>query len=326
MGQEYFTGSAELAAQLNCSKRVINNVVDYALPPECGNSWLAEAHPADGLFIANAYLALPQPMVREYAISQPGIWLCSLHCGAVTIEEPGKGKRQLQCGIHLLQTGRKPFTITYEAGARISYTAIWLFADFIDRCLQKQTPEQSYCLPAYRQWQFEQYNTPDILFLFEQLKYAIRIAGVPLLYYESKVAELLSLIMRNVRDKWFWQRHLRQNRCQHVTYQNKRYMMLVKAEIDENLLAFPPVSRLAEIAGMGPTKLRQCFKSTFGLTMGDYVRREKMNAAMRMLSNDDLSVKNIAAAIGYKNTSQFIASFKKVHGFTPNAFRKLFGL
>jgi len=34
----------------------------------------------------------------------------------------------------------------------------------------------------------------------------------------------------------------------------------------------------------------------------------------------------IAAAVGYKNSSQLIANFKKVHGFTPNEFRKLFGL
>lgn len=326
LGNEYFTGSAELSVQLGCTKNAVNNVVEYALPPECGNGWLMEVHPADGLFIANAYFTLPQPVVRAYVISQPGIWLCSLSCGPVSIQEAGKRNRRLQSGIHLVQTGRSPFKITYGAGERIGFTGIWLFSDFIDTHLRGRPPEPSYLLPGYGQWQLEQYNTPDILLLFEQLKYAIRIAGVPLAYYESKAGELLALMMRNIRETWFWERHLRPNRGRHVTYQNRRYMLLVKAEIDKNLLELPPASRLAAIAGMGATKLRQCFKSTFGLTMDDYVRREKMKEAMRLLSNDDLSIKNVAAAVGYKNSSQFIASFKKIHGFTPNAFRKLFGL
>lgn len=326
LGNEYFTGSAELAAQLGCTRNVVNNVVDYVLPPECGNGWLMEAHPADGLFVANAYFILQEPVVREYAVSQRGVWLCSLSSGVVSILESGKKARRLQNGIHLVQTGRKPFRIVYGEGNRIGFTGIWLFDEFVQAYLRDRPSEPSYLLPAYGDWQFGHYNTPDILLLFEQLKYAIRIAGAPLFYYESKAGELLALIMRNSRDDWFCKRHLQQGRRQHVTYQNRRYMMLVKAEIDKNIIEPPPVTRLASIAGMGATKLRQCFKETFGITMDAYARREKMKAAMRLLSNDDLNIKNIAAAVGYKNTSQFIASFKKVHGFTPNAFRKLFGL
>ncbi|QDR79513.1 helix-turn-helix domain-containing protein [Sporomusa termitida] len=322
MGNEYFTGSAELAVQLGCTQQAVNNIVEYALPPAGGNSWLLEAHPAAGLFVANAYFILPAPVVREYAVRHRGVWLCALSSGVVSILESGKKARPLQNGIHLVQTGKKPFKIVYGEGKRISFTGIWLFDDFV----QARPPEPSYFLPDYGDWQFAQYNTPDILLLFEQLKYALRIAGVPLSYYESKAGELLALIQRNSRDDWFCERHLRQQRRRHVTYQNKRYMFQVKAEIDKNIMAPPPVSRLAVIAGMGATKLRQCFKETFGLTMDAYMRRERMMAAMRLLSNDDLNIKNIAAAVGYKNTSQFIASFKKVHGFTPNAFRKLFGL
>lgn len=323
---EYLKGSAELADQLGCTKIDQNNVAEYRLPLEHGDSWLMEAHPSTGLFVTNAYVTLLKPVVREYDIRQNGRWLCSVTSGVITILEPGKKARRLQPGIHLVQTGRQPFKIVFGADAPIWFTSIWLFDNYIHAHLQDKPVEPSYNFTDYDGWQFAQYNTPDILLLFEQLKFALRIASVPLMYYENKIGELLALIIRNVRYEWFWKRQLQEERRRYVTYQNKKYMFLVKEELDKNILNPPSIKQLTAIAGMGATKLRQCFKGTFGITMDEYIRQEKMKEAMRLLSNDDLNIKNIAAAVGYKNSSQFIAKFKMVHGFTPNEFRKLFGL
>jgi AraC-like DNA-binding protein len=323
---EYLTGSAELAAQLGCTKINQNNVAEYHLPPEHGDSWLMEAHPAAGLFVTNAYVTLLKPVVREYDIRQNGRWLCSVTNGVITILEPGKKARRLQPGIHLVQTGRQPFKMVFGTDAPIWFTSIWLFDEWIHAHLQDKPVEPSYNFADYGGWQIAQYNTPDILLLFEQLKFALRIASVPLMYYENKIGELLALIIRNVRYEWFWKRQLQEERRSYVTYQNKKYMFLVKEELDKDILNPPSIKQLTAVAGMGATKLRQCFKKIFGVTMDEYVRQEKMKEAMRLLSNDDLNIKNIAAAVGYKNSSQLIANFKKVHGFTPNEFRKLFGL
>ncbi len=323
---EYSMGNAELAAQLDCIKIEQNNVIEYRLPPEHGDSWLMEAHPSPGLFVTNAFITLLKPMIREYDIRQKGRWLCAVASGVITIFEPGKKARRLKPGIHMVQTGRQPFKIVFDTEAPIWFTSIWLFDEWIDNHLRDKPTETSYNFTDYDSWQFPQYNTPDIVLLFEQLKFALRIASVPLLYYENKIGELLSLIIRNIRYEWFWKRQLKEERRHYVTYQNKKYMLLVKDALDENLLNPPSTKQLTAVANMGATKLRQCFKKTFGVTMDVYVRQEKMKEAMRLLSKDDLSIKNIATAIGYKNCSQFIASFKKVHGFTPNQFRKLFGL
>ncbi|MFT4142880.1 MAG: AraC family transcriptional regulator [Mobilitalea sp.] len=45
-----------------------------------------------------------------------------------------------------------------------------------------------------------------------------------------------------------------------------------------------------------------------------------------MLARDDLSIKNISTLCGYENPAKFAAAFKDVHGITPSAFRKGFGL
>lgn len=68
---------------------------------------------------------------------------------------------------------------------------------------------------------------------------------------------------------------------------------------------------LAAIAGMGATKLRQSFKLWYGMTIAEYIRQQKLKYALRLLSDDDRSISNIAALIGYESASKFAMAFKK---------------
>lgn len=51
-----------------------------------------------------------------------------------------------------------------------------------------------------------------------------------------------------------------------------------------------------------------------------------MNYALRLLWNDEMSIKNISSFLGYARPSKFTAAFKKVHGMTPGEVRKSFNL
>ncbi len=69
-----------------------------------------------------------------------------------------------------------------------------------------------------------------------------------------------------------------------------------------------------------PTLYRQ-FKQTTGLAPKDYAKQVRRARAEDLLAGTDLSVKEIAARLGYHSASHFSLEFKSAHGKAPSHFR-----
>ncbi|SFM00291.1 helix-turn-helix domain-containing protein [Pelosinus propionicus] len=323
---EYFKGNEDLMMHLGCTKKDDGNVSRYRLPSENGNSWLVDVKPRPGLIITNAYFTLHQSVTWMCEIEQPGLWLCSFDCGDMTIVEKGKKTRQLQRGVHLLVNRGKSFKKIFGSEEPIRYTAAWIFSDFITKYLKDRGWVEPLSIDDALNWESHCYNVPELVLAFEQLKYGIRQKEPPLMYLETKIIEILSLIVLNMGLNGYDERFEKTKRAKFLTYQNMKFIMRVKAELDKNILSPPPIRDLAVIAGMGTTKLRLLFKAHYKLTIADYVRQEKMNYALRLLWKDDMSIQNISTFLGYESPSKFTVAFKKVHGLTPRDARKVFNL
>lgn len=324
---EYLTGNAGLAKQFGCSTKNFGNGVVYSFPPENGNSWLVDIHPSPGLFFTNAYFTLKETVIREYSMEHSALWILSVAYGEITVIEKGKKARTLTQGIHLLICQDKPFKVIYGSSQSVRYTGMLVFNDCLQRYLQAHPLESPFTLIEAACWDPIQYNTPDIVMVFEQLTYAIRnaIAPLPFMYYESKMGELIGLILRNTRAPNFWGNYLQKSHNQkHLTYQNKKYIWKVKAELDKDILHPPSMEALSAIAEMGATKLRQCFKLWYGITIAGYIRQQKLKYALRLLSDDDRSISNIAVIVGYESASKFALAFKKMYHVSPSEVRRSF--
>jgi AraC-like DNA-binding protein len=319
-------GSEELAAQLGGEKLNYRNGIQYKLAPEADNSWLVDIHPAPGLFVTRAYFKPVKSITINYTFPHNCLWLCSFDSGNLTITEKGKKARQLQPGMHLIVHHGQSVKVTFTAPARQVYTSIMICDHFIATYFKDRHQEQLFTVGNALSWNLPQYDTPEIMLVFDQLKCAVLNAQVALVYYESKAMELLSIIQRNHQHEMGWKKYLKSERKNHLSYQNRKYIWLVKAELDRNILMPPKLDKLAILAEMSVPKLYRCFKQWYGMTIADYVREEKMKYAMRLLWSDELSIKNIAETVGYESHGKFTAAFKKVHGFTPSQFRKSFGL
>lgn len=87
----------------------------------------------------------------------------------------------------------------------------------------------------------------------------------------------------------------------------------------------PGLARLASVAGVHPVHLSREFHRHYRMTIGEYIRRRRVEHASELLSNSDLSLAEIASACGFSDQSHFCALFKKHSGLTPAKFRKLAG-
>lgn len=80
---------------------------------------------------------------------------------------------------------------------------------------------------------------------------------------------------------------------------------------------------LAKIANVHPVHLSRQFPKYFKATLGDYIRTIKVQKALSLLPDKNLSLTKISTECGFADQSHFIRCFKSCHQLTPLHFRKL---
>ena len=80
---------------------------------------------------------------------------------------------------------------------------------------------------------------------------------------------------------------------------------------------------LAKIADIHPVHLSRDFSKYFHTTLGDYIRQLKVQQALSLMPNKDLSLTEISAQCNFSDQSHFIRTFKSYQHMTPLSYRKL---
>jgi len=93
--------------------------------------------------------------------------------------------------------------------------------------------------------------------------------------------------------------------------------------IEEHLDAGLTLEQMASAAHLSAYHFARQFKAATGMPPHQYVLARRVDRAQRFLqSNDDLSLAEIAARVGFSDQSQFTHHFKRVIGVTPHKFRR----
>lgn len=109
-----------------------------------------------------------------------------------------------------------------------------------------------------------------------------------------------------------------------VRAKNKPYQIeKCRAYIGENIFRKITVAEVAEYVGLHPHYLSTLFAEHEGITLKDYIQREKVNGACHLLRFSNLSVSEIALRFGYKSQSKFTEIFRKWQAMTPTEYRNL---
>lgn len=86
--------------------------------------------------------------------------------------------------------------------------------------------------------------------------------------------------------------------------------------VDEETEKFPSIIKLARIAQMSSTKLKQRFKQVYGYRLYEFYNKQRLEKA-RELIIQGITPKEAGYTIGFSDVSNFTKAFKKEYGFTP---------
>jgi AraC family transcriptional regulator len=81
------------------------------------------------------------------------------------------------------------------------------------------------------------------------------------------------------------------------------------------------LSEIAAEAGVHPVHLAREFRKYYGTSVGEYLRRVRIEYACRELIGSNAAVTNIAFAAGFADQSHFSRTFKRLCGTTPGRYR-----
>lgn len=82
----------------------------------------------------------------------------------------------------------------------------------------------------------------------------------------------------------------------------------------------------ADLLHVTPNHLNKCIKAQFGITASEFINQSLITEAKALLGITEMSISEVASAIGIDDYSYFSRFFKKHTGITPRAYRKMIDL
>lgn len=102
-----------------------------------------------------------------------------------------------------------------------------------------------------------------------------------------------------------------------------KWLRRAKEMIDAKFLDVPSLTSIAKEAGIHPVHLSREFRRYFSCTVGDYMRKLRVDHASRMLTGGRTPLVEIASVCGFADQSHFSSTFKRTVGITPARFREM---
>jgi AraC family transcriptional regulator len=102
-----------------------------------------------------------------------------------------------------------------------------------------------------------------------------------------------------------------------------RWLRTAREFIEANLLRPLGLVEIANAAGVHRVHLAREFRRYFKCTVGEYIRRRRVEHACHLIAHTNMPLSEIASKCGFSDQSHFSATFRKQVGATPARFRAL---
>ena len=232
------------------------------------------------------------------------------------------GRRKMQPvgkGIFCYVNTQKTTYVYCEKGKPVRFTKVILTRKYFDSFFREHYGKDYEQTKSAQEYLLRNPNLPELNFVFQQIR-DCQAEGNPLrLYLESKVLELLSLVMKGMEKE---EEHIPVR----LDYKDIRGLKKSVTYMKKDLAAYPSGAKLAQNAGMSTTRYQLAFRKYFGTTPYEYLKEMRLNQALFLLKNSDCGIAVIAAKVGYHHSGHFAKLFKNVYGMGPREYRNLCGI
>lgn len=96
----------------------------------------------------------------------------------------------------------------------------------------------------------------------------------------------------------------------------------IQQYISENLNGDLSLVKLGELVYFNPSYLSRLFKQVTGFNLSEYICDLKISRAKQILENSSIKINDIAEALGFNSSTNFIRFFKKITKSTPQEYRE----
>ena len=93
--------------------------------------------------------------------------------------------------------------------------------------------------------------------------------------------------------------------------------------VDSHLAQDISLEQMADYAGVSSFYLSKLFKEEKGFTFINFISDKRLEKARQLLTETDLSIKEITAEVGYNDQNYFSRIFKNKYGLSPKEYRQI---
>lgn len=179
---------------------------------------------------------------------------------------------------------------------------------------QKEFPEPFFNNTTGNLFETDLPINPIIGGIINEIKNCNRKGVFKRIFIENKVQELLLLQLELNLNQ-------RTQKIRGLNEEDISKLYQAKLLLDTNFTEPPNLTDLSTSVLLSETKLRNGFKSYFGMSIKSYEIGLKMKYALELLQSNKHNITEVAYLSGYNGLVQFSTAFKKVYGCSPKKFQ-----
>lgn len=172
----------------------------------------------------------------------------------------------------------------------------------------------------------------EISTIIQRLRSMSEVNELTPIYLESKILESIALLSKELNSS---PENIFTNQLNYgkIKIGKDRYITLTASDahaiqkahdiLTEEACNPPTIKALSKIVFLNEQKLKAGFSAKYHMSISEYTNSIRMTMAENLLSTTELSIDEISKQLGYNYSGNFVKMFKKTHGKTPLAFRKL---
>jgi AraC-like DNA-binding protein len=153
--------------------------------------------------------------------------------------------------------------------------------------------------------------------LIGQIRTSPYVGDLSRLHQHGQLFNLLAVVLSDLED-----------RRNHDRRQSDKANAKVRAVCDllrSDLGRLPPLETLAGAVGLSQRQLAHAFRASTGLTVLEWVIKQRLEVASQLLAEGSLPIKEISHRAGYAHVPSFSAAFTRQFGVPPAEYRRTLG-